>query len=94
MIVPDAEYPMPGGPDWLAAGENQVWTTTGASTSSSGWTRTPIRRSPAVPVKDPCSGLAVAHGTLWAPSCVEGVIYRIDTTTNQVVAKVPVAPGQ
>ena len=26
MIVPDAEYPIVGGPDWLAMGENQVWT--------------------------------------------------------------------
>jgi len=93
MIVPDAEYAMPGGPDWLAMGENQVWTNNRRQDLV-------VRMDPytnqtvaAVPVKDPCSGLVVAHGTLWAPSCTEGVIYRIDTTTNMVVAKVPVVPA-
>jgi YVTN family beta-propeller protein len=93
MLVPDAEYPTPGGPDWLAAGENQVWTNNRRSDLV-------VRMDPdtgqtvaAVPVKNPCSGLAIAAGTLWAPSCEEGVIYRIDTVTNQVVSKVPVAPA-
>lgn len=93
MLVPDAEYPTPGGPDWLAAGENQVWTNNRRSDLV-------VRMDPdtgetvaMVAVKDPCSGLAIAAGTLWAPSCTEGVIYRIDTTTNQVVSKVPVAPA-
>jgi YVTN family beta-propeller protein len=93
MIVPDAEYPTPGGPDWLAAGENQVWTNNRRSDLV-------VRMDPdtgqtvaTVPVKNPCSGLAIAAGTLWAPSCDEGVIYRIDTATNQVVSKVPVAPA-
>jgi len=93
MIVPDAEYPTPGGPDWLAAGENQVWTNNRRSDLV-------VRMDPdtgqtvaTVPVKNPCSGLAIAAGTLWAPSCAEGVIYRIDTVTNQVVSKVPVAPA-
>jgi YVTN family beta-propeller protein len=93
MIVPDAEYATPGGPDWLAAGENQVWTNNRRSDLV-------VRMDPdtgqtvaTVPVKDPCSGLAIAAGTLWAPSCTEGVIYRIDTVTNQVVSKVPVAPA-
>lgn len=93
MIVPDAEYPMPGGPDWLAMGENQVWTNNRRQDQV-------VRMDPysnqvvaVVPVKDPCSGLVVAAGTLWAPSCTEGVIYRIDTTTNMVVAKVPVRPA-
>jgi YVTN family beta-propeller protein len=93
MLVPDAEYPTPGGPDWLAAGENQVWTNNRRSDLV-------VRMDPdtgqtvaTVPVRNPCSGLAIAAGTLWAPSCAEGVIYRIDTVTNQVVSKVPVAPA-
>ena len=46
-----------------------------------------------VPVPKPCSGLMVAAGTLWSPSCEENVIYRIDVKTNKVVAKVPVGPA-
>ena len=36
MIVPDAEYSTPGGPDWLAAGENQVWTNNRCSCVTAG----------------------------------------------------------
>ncbi len=93
MVVPDAEYAMPGGPDWLAAGESQVWTNNRRQNLVVRMDPDTNQTVAMVPVKDPCSGLAIAHGTLWAPSCAEGVIYRIDTTTNQVVSKVPVAPA-
>ena len=89
-IIPDAEYPIDGNPDWLAIGEDQVWT-------NSKPTDFVFRMDPnsnqvvaAVPVPKPCSGLIIAAGTLWAPSCEENVIYRIDIATNKVVAKVPV----
>jgi len=93
MIVPDAEYPIIGGPDWLAMGENQVWTNSRAQDLVSRMDPYTNETVAVVPVKNPCSGLVVAEGTLWAPSCAEKVIYRIDTTTNMVVAKVPVGPA-
>jgi YVTN family beta-propeller protein len=93
MIVPDAEYAMPGGPDWLAMGENQVWTNNRRQNLVVRMDPDTNQTVAMVPVKNPCSGLVVAAGTLWAPSCDDGAIYRIDTTTNQVVAKVPVAPA-
>src|ERR1044071_497772 len=93
MIVPDAEYPTPGGPDWLAAGENQGWTNNRRADLVVRMDPDTGETGATVPVKNPCSGLAIAAGTLWAPSCAEGVIYRIDTVTNQVVSKVPVAPA-
>lgn len=89
-IIPDAEYAINGSPDWLAIGENQVWT-------NSKPTDFVFRMDPntnevvaSVPVPKPCSGLIIAAGTLWAPSCEENVLYRIDVATNKVVAKVPV----
>jgi virginiamycin B lyase len=89
-IIPDAEYAINGSPDWLAIGEDQVWT-------NSKPTDFVFRMDPnsnqvvaSVPVPKPCSGLIIAAGTLWAPSCEENVIYRIDVATNKVVAKVPV----
>ncbi|HEX4275227.1 MAG TPA: hypothetical protein VHZ74_07735 [Bryobacteraceae bacterium] len=97
-LVPDAQYRIEangvkGSPDWLALTPEAVYT------NSSG-TDTVFRMDPmsdkvvaAIPVKRPCSGFAVAEGTLWSPSCEEHVIYRIDLKTNQVVAKVPVGPA-
>jgi len=92
-IVPDAEYPIIGGPDWLAMGENQVWTNSRAQDLVSRMDPDTNQTVAVVPVKTPCSGLVIAEGTLWAPSCAEKVIYRIDTRTNMVVAKVPVGPA-
>ena len=92
-IVPDAEYPIVGGPDWLAAGEKQVWTNSRAQNLVSRMDPDTNETVAMVPVKNPCSGLVIAAGTLWVPSCAEHVVYRIDTTTNQVVAKVPVGPA-
>ena len=92
-IVPDAEYAITGSPDWLAMGEDQVWTNSRSMDIVSRMDPYTNETVAVVPVKNPCSGLIVADGTLWAPSCAEGVIYRIDTKTNMVVAKVPVAPA-
>src|SRR5262245_4268755 len=85
MIVPDAEYAIIGGPDWLAMGEDQVWTNSRAQDLVSRMDPNTNETVAVVPVKNPCSGLVVAVGTLWAPSCVENVIYRIDVKTNMVV---------
>ena len=92
-IIPDAEYPINGNPDWLAIGEDQVWV-------NSKPTDFVFRMDPrtnkvvaTVAVPKPCSGLMIAAGTLWSPSCEENVIYRIDVGTNKVVAKVPVGPA-
>jgi hypothetical protein len=96
MLIPDAEYPINGGPDWLAAGEDpsgapMVWT-------NSRGTDTVFRMDPltnktvaSVPMKKPCSGLVVAMGALWAPSCEDGVIHRIDGATNKTIATIPAA---
>jgi virginiamycin B lyase len=93
MIVPDAEYPIIGGPDWLAMGENQVWTNSRGQDLVSRMDPYTNETVAVVPVRAPCSGLVVAEGTLWAPSCTEKVVYRIDSTTNMVVAKIPVSPA-
>lgn len=92
-IVPDAEYAITGSPDWLAMGDDQVWTNSRSMDIVSRMDPNTHATVAVVPVKNPCSGLVVAAGTLWAPSCAEGVVYRIDTKTNMVVAKVPVSPA-
>jgi virginiamycin B lyase len=98
MLIPDAEYPINGGPDWLAAGEDpsgapMAWT-------NSRGTDTVFRMDPltnktvaSAPVKSPCSGLVVAMGDLWAPSCGDSVVHRISGTTSLTVAKIVAVPS-
>ncbi len=87
MIVPDAEYPDAGRSRlacrWREPGVGQQPPVRPRRADGS---RHGADRGDGAG-EDPCSGLAVAAGTLWAPSCVEGVIYRIDTVTNQVVVE-------
>ena len=97
-LIPDAQYRIEangikGGPDWLAITDDAVYT-------NSRGTDMVFRMDPrsdkvvaAIPVKKPCSGFAVAAGTLWSPSCEDHTIYRIDLKTNEVVSKVPVGPA-
>jgi len=92
-IVPDAEYAITGSPDWLAMGENQVWTNSRAADIVSRMDPYTNETVAVVPVKNPCSGLVIAEGTLWVPSCADKAVYRIDTKTNMVVARVPVSPA-
>src|SRR5215831_242992 len=92
-IVPDAEYPIPGNPDWLAMGEDMVWVNSKPTDYVFRMDPLTNRVVAQVPVKKPCSGLIIGAGTLWSPSCEENVIYRISVDTNEVVAKVPVGPA-
>lgn len=93
-LIPDGQYNLgTGGPDWLAITEDSVWT-------NSRGTDVVYRMDPrnnevlaTAPVRKPCSGFAVAAGTLWAPSCEDHTISRIDLATNQIVARVPVGPA-
>jgi len=97
-IIPDAEYPIAGNPDWLASGED-------AAGAPMAWTNSRptdfvFRMDPltnktvaSVAVKKPCSGLVVALGALWAPSCEDGVVHRIDGVTNKTVAKIAAVPS-
>src|SRR5690606_22256017 len=92
-IVPDAEYAISGSPDWLAMGENQVWTNSRAIDIVSRMDPYTNETVAVVGVRNPCSGLIIAAGTLWVPSCTDKALYRIDTTTNMVTARIPVAPA-
>jgi YVTN family beta-propeller protein len=92
-IVPDAEYAIPGNPDWLAMGEDMVWVNSKPTDYVFRMDPLTNRVVAQVPVKKPCSGLIIGAGTLWSPSCEENVIYRISVDTNEVVAKVPVGPA-
>ncbi len=92
-IIPDAQYDIGGGPDWLVAGEDMMWTNAKQQDFVARMDPATNQIVARVPMPKPCSGLAIGAGTLWAPSCEENVIYRIDTTTNKTVSKVALAPA-
>lgn len=92
-IVPDAQYDIGGGPDWLIAGEDQMWTNAKRQDFVARMDPASSKVVARVKVTKPCSGLTIGAGSLWAPSCEENVIYRISTKTNELEAKVPVAPA-
>ena len=68
-LKPDATFDVGGDPDWMAVSKNAVWVTISsknevrqlrAHDNTAGFT---------IKVKEPCSGLVAAYGSLWIPSC-------------------------
>src|SRR4029077_2339132 len=92
-LKPDAVFPVPGAPDWIAVDE-AVWisnkpkdrvvrldarTNTVAATIEVG--------------KGPCSGLAAGFGSLWVPNCGDRTISRVDLKTGEVTAAIKTSIG-
>src|SRR5262252_5757651 len=75
-LIPDGQYTIEangvkGGPDWLAMTEDSVWTNSRGTNMVFRMDAKTNKVTAAVPVPKPCSGFAVAAGTLWSPSCDE-----------------------
>jgi YVTN family beta-propeller protein len=99
-ITPAAVFSLPGTPDWQVVTDDAVW----VSNAPKGTVhRLDIKTNTVAATVDagkrPCSGLAAAFGSIWAPVCgdrpnVENGekpgLARIDQKTNQVVAKIAV----
>jgi YVTN family beta-propeller protein len=92
-IVPDAEYFIEGSPDWLAFGDDMTWVNSKRLNFVARMDPKTNEVVAKVDVTTPCSGLIIGAGSLWSPSCDEGVLYRIDLETNKTVAKLPIAPA-
>src|SRR5712671_6353449 len=63
-LVPDAIYSINGSPDWLAVTEDSVWVNSKPTDMVFRMDAKSDRVIATVPVKKPCSGFAVAAGTL------------------------------
>ncbi len=97
-LTPDAVYKIEangikGGPDWQAITEDSAWTNSRGTDTIFRMDAGSDKVTATVPIPKPCSGFAVAAGTLWAPSCGDKMIYRIDLITNKIVGKVAVGPA-
>lgn len=97
-LIPDAQYNIEangikGGPDWLAITEDSVWTNSRGTDMIFRMEAKTDRVTATVPIKKPCSGFTVGAGTLWAPSCEDSAIYRVDLKSNEIVAKIAAGPA-
>lgn len=80
---------VPGFADFLVVDGDTVWTTNDGRIEQ--WSVSGKRASVTVP--KPCGTMAIAFGSLWVANCKDGDVYRIDTATAQVVAKIPAGVG-
>src|SRR5688500_12952069 len=68
-LKPDAVFPVPGTPDWLAIDE-AVWVSNKPKDSVSRLDPKTNTVTATIAVgKAPCSGVAAGFGSLWVPNC-------------------------
>ena len=83
-LKPDAVFPYPGSPDWIAVDES-VWVSNRPKNSVA--RLDPKANAVAATIAagaGPCSGLVVAFGSVWVPNCGDKTIARIDAATGAV----------
>jgi virginiamycin B lyase len=94
-LKPEAIYPVPGSPDWLAIdeGSHTAWVSNEPQDSVSRLDATSNTVTATIPIGKPCSGLAVGFGSLWVPSCRDRTVIRIDLETAAVTATIHASAG-
>ena len=87
-LKPEAVFPVPGTPDWLAIDE-AVWVSNEPKDTVSRLDPKTNTVTATVQVgSKPCSGLAAGFGSLWVPNCGDQTMSRVDLKTNQVTATI------
>jgi len=81
-----ATLTIPGYPDFLAAEERAVWTTNIDRVERLVVDQPdPIAT---IQMPSPCGAMVVADGSLWVASCREQSVYRLDTGSGAVLARI------
>jgi len=92
-LKPDAVFPYPGSPDWIAVDES-VWVSNAPKGTVARFD--PKTNTVAATIATgarPCSGLAAAFGTLWVPNCGDRTMTRLDLKTGEVKATIKTTIG-
>jgi len=92
-IKKDAVFTIPGSPDWSVVTADSLWVTTGRDSHIVQLVAATNTLGKVLPVKDPCSGVATAFGSLWSPSCGDHVLTRFDPTDGKILAQIPADPA-
>jgi virginiamycin B lyase len=88
-----AIFPILGNPDWSVVTDDSLWVTTGRDSHIVQLIASSNTIGKVLPVKDPCSGVANAFGSLWSPSCGDHVLTRIDPANGKILAQIPADPA-
>jgi virginiamycin B lyase len=84
-----AKFSIPGSPDWVAIGDS-VWISNNPKNNISRLDPVTNKVGAVIAVaKKPCSGLAIAFGSVWAPICSDGSVQRVDLKSQTIVASIP-----
>ena len=89
----DAVFTPPGSPDWSVVTADSLWVTTGRDSHIVQLVAATNTIGKVLPVKDPCSGVASAFGSLWSPSCGDHVLTRFDPADGKIIAQIPADPA-
>ena len=92
-IEKTAEFIITGSPDWSVVTKDSVWVTTGRADHVVQMVEATNKVGFIVDVARPCSGLADGFGSVWAPSCKDHMVMRIDPATGKVIAKIAADPA-
>ena len=94
-LTREATFTLGGRPDWMVMTEDAVWVSNGnikAVQRIDPKTNTVVAKI-YFPLP-PCSGLAFGFGSIWVPlEGKPGALARIDATTNQITATLPINPA-
>src|SRR5215471_5956629 len=83
-LQPDAVFPYPGFPDWLAIGEH-AWVSNAPKGTVARLDPTTNQVREVIEVgKNPACGLAIGFGSLWVPCLGDNAVRRIDLNTGKV----------
>ncbi len=92
-IKKDAVFTIPGSPDWSVVTADSLWVTTGRDSHIIQLVAATNTVGKVLAVKDPCSGVANAFGSLWSPSCGDHVVTRFDPADGKIIAQIqPIPP--
>lgn len=84
-----AKFSIPGSPDWVAIGDS-VWISNNPKNNISRLDAGANKVDAVIAVaKTPCSGLAIAFGSVWVPICSDGSVQRVDVMSQKIVASIP-----
>src|SRR5271170_155622 len=84
-----AKFSIPGSPDWVAIGDS-VWISNNPKNNISQLDPKTNQIGAVITVaKTPCSGLAIAFGSVWVPICSNGSVERVDAKSQKIVASIP-----
>jgi len=89
----EASFSVEGSPDWSVMTREFVFVTSGRTNHVVQLIPATNKVGLSVDVQRPCSGLADGFGSVWAPSCGDHAVLRIDPATGKVLAKIAADPA-